>query len=437
VTVRPTGSGATSAPTTAGRRGLRVLQVTLRDLVGQRFNGMQLHRSLLERGHDSHMLVVHRHSDDPRVHSHGPAGPLLERGLYAAERVTGLQGLLSPVALGFPLRRCFREADLVHWHLVYPHYVGLPWMPFLAHRRPTVWTLHDPWALTGHCVHPLDCERWRTGCGDCPDLQRSFTVWPDTTAMVWRAKRRAYHRSPLTLVVASRWMKERVEASPLTSHLPCHVIPFGLDLGTWRPRARGACRERLSIPLDARVIAFRVASGAKHRLAKGIPWLIEALRRLPDGTATDLLVFQDRGQLGELAGRYRIHELGWIGDESRMADALSAADAFVMPSLAESFGMMALESMACGTPVVTTAGTATAELVRSCEAGLCVPPRDANALAAALHELMSNSTRRAAMSAAGRRIVETEYSAAAYVNRHMELYRELVEDAQPPRTVTG
>jgi glycosyltransferase involved in cell wall biosynthesis len=412
-------------------RAPRVLQVTLRDLVGQRFNGMQLHRSLLEQGHDSSMLVVHRQSDDPRVHAHGAAGRWLERGLYAAERVTSLQGLLSPFALGFPLRRCFRAADVVHWHLVYPHYVSLPLMPHLSHRRPTVWTLHDPWALTGHCVHPLDCERWRTGCGRCPDLKRNFTVWSDTTAMVWRAKRRAYARSPLTLVVASRWMKERVEASPLTAHLPCRIIPFGLDLTTWRPRDRRACRERLGIPAEAKVIAFRMAAGAKHRLAKGVPWLLEALHRLPPGTATDLLVFDDCGQLQELAGRYHIHELGWIEDQSRLADAMSAADVFVMPSLAESFGMMALESMACGTPVIATAETATAELVGPAGTGLCVAPRDGEALASALAELLHDDARRAAMGAAGRALVETEHSAETYRDRHIELYAELAERTLP------
>lgn len=408
-----------------GPRGVRTLQVTLRDLVGQRFNGMQLHRSLLECGHDSRMLVVHRQSDDPRVHAHGPAGPWLERGLYAAERITGLQGLLSPFALGMPLRRCFRAADVVHWHLVYPHYVSLPLMPFLSRRRPTVWTLHDPWALTGHCVHPLECERWRTGCGHCPDLGRNFTVWSDTTAMVWRAKQRVYRRSALTLVVASRWMKERVEASPLTSPLPCRVIPFGLDLATWRPGDRRACRERLGIPPEAKVIAFRMAAGAKHRLAKGVPWLLEALHRLEPGVATHLLAFHDRGQLEPLTGRYRIHELGWIEDEPRLAEALAAADVFVMPSLAESFGLMALESMACGTPVIASAGTATAELVRPPRAGLCVPPRDAVALAQALTELLADDARRAAMGAAGRAIVEAEYSVATYLDRHAGLYEEL------------
>jgi len=122
---------------------MNVLQVTLRDLVGQRFNGYGLHRALVERGHDSEMLVVFKRSQDPRVHSYSRLGELLERSLYALERVSSLQGLLSPFALSFPLRKCFRKADLVHWQLTYPHYVGTPLIPFVSRLRPTVWTLQD------------------------------------------------------------------------------------------------------------------------------------------------------------------------------------------------------------------------------------------------------------------------------------------------------
>jgi glycosyltransferase involved in cell wall biosynthesis len=402
-----------------------VLQVTLRDLVGRRFNGYQLHRSLRGLGRASSMLVIEKRSDDPRVHGHTRAGEWFERGLYAAERVSSLQGLLSPMALTIPLRRCFRDAGVVHWHLVYPHYVSLPLMPFLARRRPTVWTLHDPWALTGHCVYPLDCTRWQTGCGQCPDLKRNFTVWADSTSLTWKVKRHVYRHSPITLVVASRWMKSRVEASPLLSSHPCHVIPFGLDLEVWRPLDRLACRSRLGIPSDAKVVAFRMPGGAKQRLTKGIPWLLEALSRLKPRTATHLLVFEGQGLLTSLEDRYRIVELGWLADEHRMAEALAAADVFVMPSQAESFGLMALEAMACGTAVIASDGTATTEMIRPPQAGLSVVPGDAAALQQALEDLLGDDRRREAMGAAGRRLVESEYSSAAYLDRHIRLYDAL------------
>lgn len=408
---------------------VRPLQVTFRDRVGERFNGYGLHRALRSLGRPSAMLVLHRDSNDPDVHSFGRPGAWLERGLYAAERVTGLQGLLSPFGAAIPLRRCHRDANVVHWHLVYPHFVGIPWVARLARRKPTVWTLHDPWATTGHCVHPLECGRWRTGCGACPDLGRNFAVWRDTTAQVWRAKRRAYRDAPLTLVVSTRWMRERVAASPLLADAPCHVIPFGLDLATWTPPDRAACRARLGIPADHRVIAFRVPDSAKLREAKGVPTLLEALRRLASARPVTLLALEARGQLEPLRDRYAIVEPGWVRDEPAMVQALGAADVFAMPSLAESFGFMAIEAMACGVPVVATAGTAVEDTIRPPLAGLAVPPRDPAALAHALGALLGDDARRAAMGAAGRALVEAEYSHRRYVERHLELYAALAAGA--------
>jgi len=404
---------------------LNVLQIGFRDRVGERFNGYGLHRALREGGHASRMLVVHRRSRDPGVASFGRAGEAFERGLYAAERVTALQGMLSPLALALPFRRAFREARVVHWHLVYPHFVSVPLTPWAAGLKPTVWTLHDPWATTGHCVHPLECARWLTGCGRCPDLSRNFAVWFDTTALVWRMKRAAYARARLDLVVSTAWMKARVERSPLLAHLPCHVIPFGLDLDRWPRPDRAACRARFGIAPGERVIAFRLPAGERNRVLKGVPWLLEALHRLALAGPTTLLVLEDRGLEPALAARFRVIETGWIEEEAGLAEALAAADVFVMPSLAESFGFMALEAMACGTPVVTVAGTAVEETLRPPEAGLSVPARDSAALAAALAELLGDASRRAAMGENGRRRVERDFTHARYVERHLALYESL------------
>lgn len=405
---------------------MRILQVTLRDLVGQRFSGYRLHRSLRERGHQSSMLVVEKRSDDPDVHGHSRIGELIERGIYACERVTSLQGMLSPFAWSFPLRRCFRTSELVHWHLVHPHYVGLLSMPWMARLRPTIWTLHDPWAVTGHCVHPLECQRWLTGCGRCPDLSRNFAVWFDTTALVWRTKRDVFRRSPLTLVVASRWMKQRVEASPLLRAFPCHVIPYCLELDHWSLLDREACRRRLGVPPGAKAIAFRMPRGQRQHRTKGIPWLLEALQRMELRQPTHLIALEDKGQLEGLRGRYSINEPGWLNDDAGVAEALTAADVFVMPSNAEAFGLMALEAMACRTPVVVTDGTALVDTARVPEAGVAVPHGDAPALANAIERLLADDARREALGRRGREIVEAEHSTDDNVRRHLDLYQAVL-----------
>ena len=373
------------------------------------------------------MLVLRRQSDDPSIHGHPRWVGLLERGIYAAERVSSLQGLLSPIALSFPFRGCYRRADVVHWHLVYPNIVSLPLVPLLTRMRPTVWTLHDPWATTGHCIHPLACERWRTGCGRCPDLKRNFAIWFDTTAFSWRIKRTLYKRSPLTLVVPSRWLKSRVEASPVLAGRPCHVIPPGLDLERWTLRERDACRARLGIPTTDHVLAFRLPHG-RWSTGKGVPWLLRALDLYRPSRATTLIAFEDAGALRAMGDKYSIKDMGWLSDEEKLAEVLSAADVFLMPSEAETAPTMALEAMACGTAVIGSNNTGFPEIVRPPHAGLLVPPGDAEALAQAIEQLLSNDDLRRGMGEAGRRFVETEHPLSLHVQRHMELYRNVVAE---------
>jgi len=405
---------------------LNILQITRRDLAGRRFNGYDLNRALAGLGHCGSMLVMEKASSDPGVHGYPDALRWVDLGLHAAERMTGLQGLLSPVGLSIPWRRCFQQADVVHWHLVHPQFIALPLMPTLARLRPTVWSIHDPWPTTGHCIHPLDCERWKTGCGRCPDLKRNYEVWLDTTAMSWRIKRSVYRRLPVTLVTMSQWLKGRLEASPLLSGLPCHVIPPGLDLGTWKRRSRAESRARLGIPAEAHVLAFRLAGSARWSTGKGGPWLLEALERYRPQQPTTLIAFEDASPLARFGEKYRVLDMGWVNDDDRLVDALTAADLFLMPSEAENAPTMALEAMACGTAVIGTDNTGFPEIVRPPQAGLLVPLRDAEALSLAIGRLLGDEPMRRAMGETGRHLIETEYSLTLNARRHADLYEGLL-----------
>src|SRR4030095_8523730 len=63
---------------------------------------------------------------------------------------------------------------IVHGHNLHSDYFDLRALPWLSNKVPVVLSLHDAWLLSGHCAHSFDCDRWRIGCGDCPDL----TIYP-------------------------------------------------------------------------------------------------------------------------------------------------------------------------------------------------------------------------------------------------------------------
>ena len=176
--------------------------------------------------------------------------------------------------------------------------------------------------------------------------------------------------------------------------------------------------------MDAKVIAFRFVASQKNM--KGIAYIERALASLDLGNNAYIIALEGKGGLDSLRGKYLFRELGWVNDPKKIAIALGAADIFLMPSTAEAFGLMAVESMACGTPVIVFEGTALPKTIHAPLGGLAVP-RDADALASAILELLTNESLRQAMSNYGVKIVKQDHTLDLYVSRHLDLYRELIQ----------
>ena len=406
---------------------MRVLYVTANDVAGQQFNGYLLHKELLAAGHDSHMAVAQSGFNQPEIHEVGGAALKRFDGLIAkAEWKLSLYSVLPVSAATLYFASYYRNAEIVHLQL--PHaaqFFSLLHIPLMSRQHPMVWTLHDPWMTAGHCIHPMDCNRWLMGCGECPDLTIPLPLRRDHTALLWRLKHWVMHHAKVTLIVSSRWMAERVQRSPILSHLPCHVIPFGIDTDMFRPLDKAACRAKFGIPVDAHVLAFR---WTPYFVVKGAEYIKSALELLKPDRPTYLLTFDAPVSYGldSLGGKYRYVDLGWVEDRQVIVDALNAADLFLMPSIAESFGMMAVEAMACGTPVVVFEGTSLPAVIHAPEGGTAVPLKDAGALAGAIEDLLKDRERREAISHAGLEIVRREYTMGAYIERHFKLYENLI-----------
>ena len=145
----------------------------------------------------------------------------------------------------------------MHMHNLHGGYFDLRELPYLTHRVPTVITLHDAWMLTGHCAHWFDCDRWRTGCGECPHLDTHPALLRDKSAFNWRRKRGIYERSDLRLATPAQWLADRIGESMLgvpTEEI--RVIPQGIDLAVFRPGDRSLARRELGLDDDLFVALF-------------------------------------------------------------------------------------------------------------------------------------------------------------------------------------
>lgn len=404
-----------------------MLQITAADSSGQQFNGLVLNRHLRKLGHSADLAVLHASLGENHVFELAQ-GPLISRinpRLTKLEERLGLQSLLPVASLSLYRDPRYLKADLVH--LQVPH--GVPMLslfnlPIMSRQKAMLWTIHDPWLSTGHCIYPLDCNRWQTGCGKCPDLSRHISVSRDRTHFMWRIKKTILQHSKLHLVLASPWMMQFVAQSPILRHLPRHHIPHGVDTEIYKPGNKDRCRQELGIPLDAQVLLFRVPPPANT--FKGVEQIKAALAALQLKRPTWLLVLDEIGRLEELRSKYQIMELGWLNDSLKIAKVFAAADVFLMPSSAEAFGLMAVEAMASGTPVIVAQGTALPQVVQAPRGGLAVPQNDAPALAAAIESIFDAPALKQKLIENALEIVRENYTVELYVQRHLELYKRLL-----------
>jgi len=213
----------------------------------------------------------------------------------------------------------------------------------------------------------------------------------------------------------------------------CHVIPFGIRADAFEH------------PNIARVAELRRRYG--ERVVLGVGRLIyykgfeHLVRAMADVQATALIAGD--GPLGvalsaeavRLGVGDRVALLGRVNDADLKA-CYNACDVFALPSVerSEAFGIVQLEAMACGKPVVNTwLDSAVPHVSLDGLTGLTVPPGDPKALAAALNALLDDPARRVAMGAAGRRRVREEFSAELMARRTLEVYREVVAGAAHER----
>lgn len=388
------------------------------------------HRGLKRLGVHSRMLVQFKNSQDPDVSLIAPGLiRFLDKACGRSLDHLNLQYLFYPSSFLLFSRRWFREADIIQLYVTHGGYFCHSVLPLLGVLRPVVWRLDDMWPLTGGCIFSEDCLGWKEGCGQCPYLsQTSFPALKrDTTAFLWKIKKSLYKRSKLVLVAPSRWIAGIVSLSPLLGQFPIHIIPYDLDTDVFHPIPKPEAREKLGINPNNTIVSFGAQDVLDPR--KGASYLVEALRYLVSrgDSKFTALIFGSRSRDIELPHNIEAKRFGPVQDDATLALIYSAADVFVMPSLAELLGLVALESMACGTPVVAFRVGGIPEHVRHMETGYLATYKDADDLAKGIQVILQNSELYKKMVLRCRKMIEEEYKLGLQAERYLELYTKLAD----------
>ncbi|MBQ7042229.1 MAG: glycosyltransferase [Muribaculaceae bacterium] len=246
--------------------------------------------------------------------------------------------------------------DIIHLHNIHGHYVNYPLlMRWLKDSDiPVVWTMHDCWAITGHCCHysANGCDKWKNGCRDC---KYSYTYPRSISSQSKRnfeLKRELFSSLPnLTIVAVSNWLANELKQSYLNKY-PIEVIHNGIDSEIFKAMPH---------PSNGK---FRILGVASHwGENKNIEFFNHLANKISPNE--EIIIVGDI----TLKKRLQLHKntthIGKFRSAKKLAEIYSSADVFINPSREETFGMTTIEAMACGTPVIVNNATALPETITS------------------------------------------------------------------------
>jgi glycosyltransferase involved in cell wall biosynthesis len=261
----------------------------------------------------------------------------------------------SPGIFGINIQKTreFSEADLIHLHWICNGFIDIKYLSGID--KPIVWTLRDMWPFTGGCHYSLDCDKFQTKCGSCPQLGSKRKR--DLSTFIQKRKQKAYP-DHITYVGISNWMTEQAKKSRLIGDSRVEMIPNNIDLKHFYSSDKDEARNYFNLPSDKPILLF--GSHYLKSIYKGYDILFEVLDNMD--LDVQILYFgrNDTDELKQLS--MDATYLGFL-NTTEMRMAYTAADVFISPSRAESFGKTVAESMACGTPVVCFDDTGSADIV--------------------------------------------------------------------------
>ena len=275
------------------------------------------------------------------------------------------------------------EPDIVHLHNLHGHGCNLEMLfkYFKEKKIKLFWTFHDCWAFTGYCPHfdMIGCDKWRRQCSECPQ-KGAYSFFFDKSDKLYSKKQELFTGLDLTIITPSMWLRDQVKRSFLKNY-EVKVINNGIDLDIFKPR-KSNFREQHGLTDEFLILG--VAFNWDER--KGVDVFAHLAKALPRDCRIVLVGTDDSVKkiLPE-----NIIAIDKTENQQELAEIYAACDLFVNATREDTFPSVNIESLACGTPVLTFATGGSAEII-DCTCGMTVEKNDVKSLADAVLYIKEN-----------------------------------------------
>lgn len=310
------------------------------------------------------------------------------------------------------------KPDVIQLHNIHGYYLNIKVLFEYLNKTdiPIVMTLHDCWTFTGHCTHfvTADCNKWKQGCYDCP-----LKFYEPKKAIIDKSRRNYQLKKTLIadnpnvhIVTVSDWMYNLVKQSMYYEH-NIHIIKNGIDLNTFRPSLCHSNNDNFYVLGVSNV----------WNKDKGFYDILKLKDLLPDDIKITL-VGLSQNQIKKLPSG--IQGITGTSNQQELADIYSSHDVLINPTYADTYPTVNLESIACGTPVITYNTGGSPESI--CDAtGITIPKGDIAQLA---HEIikMKVSYNKYKTYKVCREFAEQNFDSKSCFQQYISLYGNLITD---------
>lgn len=347
---------------------MKILHVNTYDYGGAAIAAIRLHKALLSEGIDSSMLFLYKsNSSIPNTYAYEikrkkepvfivrqllrikhkllpPPIPnyIINQHKLINKPVGFKMFSFNPTDFDITTQKCYQEADIIHMHWI-ANFIDYNF--FKKNAKPVVWTLHDMNPFTGGCHYSDGCDRYKTDCMNCPQLQG--TIDDNNAFFDQEYKKSCLSMFSPIITAPSQWLKECSFKSKLFGTFKNQYIPYSLDMSIFKFQDKAFCRTIFNLPQDKKIILF-VSDSIDNR-RKGFDILLDSFKQLQNADIHICVVGDKKWTIDY---PLEITFLGRINDERLMALVYSAADAFILPSREDNLPNVIIESLACGTPVI-------------------------------------------------------------------------------------
>ena len=401
---------------------VKVFNVTNRDTTGEAFNNFGLADKFIKHGVIHSFIVDRKESCNSTVRQMNTSN-LINQINTKLNFYTGYQNRLN-IWSGIKFNTLDKSSsDLFHFHLVENGWFHIPTAFKWMGKIPSIWTFHDLWPITGHCIQPLGCLNWEKGCRKCPDLDRAFKVKIDRAKQQFKYKIKKLESLNLNIHVSTEWTRKQIIKISSDLGQRTTVIPFGISL----PRQEStdkSLREELGLTVSDRVILVRGTPG-NYKNIESLRLVFENISQI---TKKIVLIDIDSAGFFKNIEFKKLIQMDWI-PRSRLIELIRISDAVLVPSSAETFGVLITEAQLCGKPVLVQSNTACAEVAGGKENSFEFNGFNMQStINSFLHAILDNNQKIFEIAERGRLRAELKFAPNLYVERMSNLYHRILED---------